>query len=324
MLVLEVHFDHQLEVPYVIVRARRGVRAHHHLAIDLPAQHHVVPHGESEDVILRRQRKLEPPGVVRQFFALDERTRNFLARIQGDQHFGFLNSRRGSCLAPIITVSFIKLTNVVIFEHLLRLRRVNGIEILGGIHARIHGDAGSTTRMILQEWSAVVHLVVHHNPRRIVVVMLFNLVPLDVLLGRVFLRRSSNGGCRKLGVHLSKFVCIERIHPPALRRSGHSRMFESQLRTVRTRLGMDLDAEVRVVAHAHEIPCQIGRLRVVRFVPRAAHHFARTHCGLEQAQRLDLQRPEYPAIVPAVLGSVREALLGAVDFRELPSLPSVK
>mmetsp|Transcript_11234 Transcript_11234/g.24175 ORF Transcript_11234/g.24175 Transcript_11234/m.24175 type:complete len:412 (-) Transcript_11234:590-1825(-) len=165
----------------------------------------------------------------------------------------------------------------------------------------------------------------HHNPRRSIVIVLLDLAPRNVLLRRVSLRHFRHCRCGKqLRMLRRQLLRTQRVHPSTLRRTGHRWVLKAELGTVRARLRVNLHFEMRVVPHAHQVPGQHGGLRVVRLVPRTAHHLTSAHGRLEQTDCLDFQRPEHPAVIPTVLGGVREFLLRTLHFAQLPLLPAVE
>ena len=83
---------------------------------------------------------------------------------------------------------------------------------------------------------------------------------------------------------------------------------------------MDLNSEVRVVAHAHEVPCEVCGLKIGRLIPGAAPQLLALH----QHEHRRLNREEAPA-PPLVVGlrCVRVLELWVLDFAEVPCRAAV-
>mmetsp|Transcript_52167 Transcript_52167/g.138523 ORF Transcript_52167/g.138523 Transcript_52167/m.138523 type:complete len:487 (+) Transcript_52167:1563-3023(+) len=102
-------------------------------------------------------------------------------------------------------------------------------------------------------------------------------------------------------------------------RARERRVLEAQGRLARRRVeaAVHLDAEVRVVHHAHHVPGERFRLAVHRGVPAAAEQLG--VLAHHQLAHVHLQLPKAPAPVLAILGR----LLGVGQLGERPILAAV-
>mmetsp|Transcript_23108 Transcript_23108/g.92434 ORF Transcript_23108/g.92434 Transcript_23108/m.92434 type:complete len:220 (-) Transcript_23108:1808-2467(-) len=185
VLIGKVHLHDKVEITNLIVRAGGSVRAHGQLAVHHSTHKHVVTNGQSENMILRLQSESEPTSVPVDHILLHERKIDSLLRVKSDElgrfHYFLL---LGSFVHVVL--SLIQLSDVVVRQHFLRLGRVDSIKFVGRVRPRIHCDTGATSRVVFQERCTVIYLIMHNNPRGIVVVMFSDFGPFEVLFRRIF------------------------------------------------------------------------------------------------------------------------------------------
>mmetsp|Transcript_4382 Transcript_4382/g.14339 ORF Transcript_4382/g.14339 Transcript_4382/m.14339 type:complete len:376 (-) Transcript_4382:1238-2365(-) len=201
--------------------------------------------------------------------------------------------------------------------------------IFTGIHG--DGRVATGMRARLQVRVDIVHFTLDDNPAIVFSVVLFNFLSGDVShvrLGRfgrdidcdnLVVRRlflylfGDDGVSRQDGHRYLGHVLLARharargfeafydglpsarfvAHPTTLECAGLGRVLALNVRRRRTahRRGDELDSEVTVVTHTHQIPREITRLCIVRFIPCAAHYLL---CPRKLA-RLDVELPKRPA-----------------------------
>mmetsp|Transcript_19872 Transcript_19872/g.42777 ORF Transcript_19872/g.42777 Transcript_19872/m.42777 type:complete len:223 (-) Transcript_19872:1350-2018(-) len=200
---------------------------------------------------------------------------------------------------------------------------MDGDEIFGGILSSVDEDGISSTRMKIQILGTVIHLIVHHNPNILLLVMLPHLLHLDQLatssLGRsrsrcCLLRRLSllQQPSEPSTIRLSS----ESSHPSTLLLSRLGRMLKPKyMLSVHILIEMDLDTEDLVVSHSHEIPGRIVGLNVVGFIPSTTPEFLRSN----QISNLEIKRPPDPTPVHSIIGW----LLNLVNIGNLPMHSSI-
>mmetsp|Transcript_11723 Transcript_11723/g.29654 ORF Transcript_11723/g.29654 Transcript_11723/m.29654 type:complete len:203 (+) Transcript_11723:1117-1725(+) len=167
--------------------------------------------------------------------------------------------------------------------------------------------------MVLVVASGIVHTAVHHKPARVLVVVLADLLPREYLpIADLRNRLASNGSSSNSCL---RRAALDRIvgHPAA----GRSARLRGLLKLHRPcRAGVHLELEDAVVHHAHQVPRESLRLRVLPLVPAAAPDLL---CG---GHPPDGRRhlPEHPAPIAAVL----RGPLNGTQRCKLPRLTLVK
>mmetsp|Transcript_12496 Transcript_12496/g.30326 ORF Transcript_12496/g.30326 Transcript_12496/m.30326 type:complete len:668 (-) Transcript_12496:2-2005(-) len=299
-------------------------------------------------MLLGREREAEAAHVVREFVLLDQLARHLLLGVEGHERARALGVRATRHRAARLLA---QLADVEVLEELPGLGGVHGLEVLGGVGARVHGDARGPARVLLEVGRRVVDLATHHDPRVVLGLVLLHLLHRDharavlVDLGR---RRHLHaarrhraldhreGGVRRVaGELLNPLVVAGRRglerellgaegelirgldHPPARARPRDRRVLEPERQALVRVERVHLHLEVRVVPHAHHVPREAVRLGVAPAVPCA--HAQLAVGRREQLRHVRLVRPKAPApVVPA--GGVREVL----HHGEVPGVATVE
>mmetsp|Transcript_53943 Transcript_53943/g.88983 ORF Transcript_53943/g.88983 Transcript_53943/m.88983 type:complete len:392 (-) Transcript_53943:605-1780(-) len=264
----------------------------------------MIANWQAKAVLRALQRKPQPNHITAQVLLFNQLKRNPFGRVQCHicLHLSISTGHFVSCNSP----------NQVILQHGLRSSGMYGVEILRGIHTSVHNNTLSTTRMVLQIRSRIIHLLVHNKPHGIFSCMLAHLLPRNRLkLLCLFL------GCLRHRCSLWHNA----VHPTSLGRASSRRMLKTDPQFALPALRMTLNTENRVVSHSHEIPCELLGLCVVGGIPGTDLEL----WNLQHIHHVHLVLPEHPAPILVVqLGCVRTLLLGPPAVAQLPSLAVVE
>ena len=328
-----VGLNHEVDVAADLVGRRRRVRARDHLAVAvLAVDEDVLAHGQAQHHVGRRQREAQPEGVVRQRVAQHELELDLALAERDAPALGV--RRRGLLLGPGRRAGRAHDADAPGLELGPGLLRVDGLEVLGRVGARDHGDRLRAAGVALEVLGRVVDRALDDDPAVVGPVVLGDFGErVARLLGRrgererleVRRRRGEaqrldlgqreaavgllGDGRRARRVHVAHGLLVLRLgrahgaaaaprlgrHPAARGLAGERRVLEREARAALGALEVLHDREPGVVEHAHDVPRELLGLRVHGGVPRAARHVL----GLEQVGRRHGDGPHAPAPVLA-------------------------
>mmetsp|Transcript_65752 Transcript_65752/g.109641 ORF Transcript_65752/g.109641 Transcript_65752/m.109641 type:complete len:311 (+) Transcript_65752:1641-2573(+) len=264
----------------------------------------MIANWQAKAVLRALQRKPQPNHITAQVLLFNQLKRNPFGRVQCHicLHLSISTGHFVSCNSP----------NQVILQHGLRSSGMYGVEILRGIHTSVHNNTLSTTRMVLQIRSRIIHLLVHNKPHGIFSCMLAHLLPRNRLkLLCLFL------GCLRHRCSLWHNA----VHPTSLGRASSRRMLKTDPQFALPALRMTLNTENRVVSHSHEIPCELLGLCVVGGIPGTDLEL----WNLQHIDHINLVFPEHPApILVMILGGIRMLFLRPLTVTQLPTLAVIE
>mmetsp|Transcript_8335 Transcript_8335/g.12182 ORF Transcript_8335/g.12182 Transcript_8335/m.12182 type:complete len:412 (+) Transcript_8335:790-2025(+) len=217
----------------------------------------------------------------------------------------------------------VQVANVELVQHLGRLGRVNCNEVLSRILSSIDEDGVSSTRVKIEVFGTIVHLVVDNDPNIFLLVVLTHLCSSNAL---ITLSSGCGGRCSLL-LHsltlLKKTSESSRIgflrelgHPSTLLLSRSSGVLKLEDVLAIDILGhVHLNTEDLVVTHAHQVPGGVIGLAVVCLIPSTAPNLL----AANQISNLQVIVPPHPAPIHTIISR----FLNLINLRHLPVLSTI-